>query len=83
MSYSYGTILRYAAITVNTTIEASTLGYPVGLPIREEWQKFLQPKVTFIIGFQACTWFSRTQVFLHYSIGLVIQGRILNIMEET
>ncbi|XP_074662875.1 protein dispatched homolog 1-like [Tubulanus polymorphus] len=37
----YGTHLRYAAISINTTLVGSTLGYPTGLPVRDKWEQFV------------------------------------------
>ncbi len=44
-SYYYGTRMRYAAIVVNTTINAASLGYPVGLPIRDNWEEWMTKQV--------------------------------------
>lgn len=48
-NYSYGTNMRYLAIVVNTTIDPGTLGYPTGIPILEEWDKFIDSKVSKLI----------------------------------
>ena len=41
--------MRYLAIVVNTTIDPGTLGYPTGIPILEEWDKFIDSKVSKLI----------------------------------
>ena len=45
LSYTYGTRLRYMAITINTTMNGRNLGYPTGLPIREAWESFVTERV--------------------------------------
>ena len=44
-SFRYGTKLRYAAIIVNTTIQARSLGFIDGVPIRDDWEDFVNEKV--------------------------------------
>ncbi len=41
--YYYGTRLRYAAITINTTIRI--VGYSDGIPLRDRWEQFVNDKV--------------------------------------
>ena len=43
--YEYGTKLQYAAITVETTIDANDLRYPQGLPLREDWEDWFDDEV--------------------------------------
>ena len=50
--------MRYLAIVVNTTIDPGTLGFPTGIPILEEWDKFIDTKV------------SKPKVILNYIISL-------------
>ena len=45
MTYRYGTRLRFMAISINTTLNGRNLGYPTGLPIREEWESFVTEQV--------------------------------------
>ena len=44
--YRYGTRLRYAAITVNLTVKPTTLAFPDGLPVRDEWEDFMTKEVS-------------------------------------
>ena len=44
-SFRYGTKLRYAAIIVNTTIQARNLGFIDGVPIRDDWEDYVNEKV--------------------------------------
>lgn len=46
--FKYGVRIRYAAITVNLTINAETLGFPTGIPIRNHWEDFMNDKVGII-----------------------------------
>ena len=46
VNYKYGTKLRYVALVVNTTLEGATLGYPKGLPIRDNWEEWLSKQVS-------------------------------------
>ena len=41
----YGTRLRYAAVTINTTLSWGNLGYEEGIPIIEEWESFMKSQV--------------------------------------
>lgn len=45
LNYKYATRLRYAAITINTTINPSTTSYEVGLVIRDAWEEYISDKV--------------------------------------
>ena len=44
-SYQYGTKLKYAAITVDTTIDGEKLRYPDGLKIRKAWEDWFNEQV--------------------------------------
>ena len=44
-SFRYGTRLRYAAIIVNTTLQPRNLGYIEGVPIRDDWEEFVDTNV--------------------------------------
>ena len=37
--------MKYAAITIDTDIDGANLGYPQGLPLRDEWEKWTQTHV--------------------------------------
>ena len=41
----YANKIRYVAIEVNTTIKFRILGHEAGLPIRDEWEKFISEQV--------------------------------------
>ena len=41
----YGNRLLYVGVAVNTTLNPSTLGYENGLPIYENWEKFVNDEV--------------------------------------
>ena len=43
--YQYGTELKFAAITVDTTIDADNLQYWKGLDIREDWEDWFEEQV--------------------------------------
>ena len=45
-SVRYGTRLRYTAIIVNTTIQSGNLGYQAGVPIRDDWEDYVNSKVS-------------------------------------
>ena len=46
IDYYYGTKLRYAAITVNTTINDADIGYIKGLPLRNRWDAVISGEVS-------------------------------------
>lgn len=46
INYYYGTQLRYAAITINTTINDADLGYVTGLPLRDRWEEVIGGEVS-------------------------------------
>ena len=41
-TYYYGTKMKYIAISINTTLDRATLGFPKGLPVRDNWEDFLE-----------------------------------------
>ena len=43
--YRYATRLRYAAVTVNLTVKPTTLAFTDGLPVRDEWEDFMEKEV--------------------------------------
>ena len=46
IDYYYGTQLRYAAITINTTINDADIGYIKGLPLRDRWEEVIGGEVS-------------------------------------
>ena len=44
--YQYGTELKFAAITVDTTIDADNLQYWKGLDIRQDWEDWFDEQVS-------------------------------------
>ena len=44
--YRYNTRLEFAAITVNLTLKPLTLAFPDGLPVRDEWEDYMEKEVS-------------------------------------
>lgn len=43
--FTYGTALRYIAITTNLTLSPNSLGYQSAGPIRDKWEEYVSGKV--------------------------------------
>ncbi|XP_050405065.1 protein dispatched homolog 3-like [Patella vulgata] len=85
--WTFGTRLRYAAITVNTTLQAGKLGFEKGLVTVEAWEKFVNDEVAKLPpslsgGFQCTPDRGNTWHWLKVQKSLVfsaIQGIIIGI----
>ncbi len=67
LKYYYGTDLKYIGIKVNLSIDPNNLGFPDGIPIRDDWQTYVSDLVSILRGL--FTFFDRQMSdgrFWHY-----------------